>query len=136
MAKILIVEDNVFFRKLLKETLLTLSPYMTISEARNAEETLKKMSGSIPDLIFIDIRLSGESGLELTRKIKTEYPDVPVIILTSYDFPEYIEVSREYQANHFLSKGTVTREDILTVVKSILSKRNSGLNNQIPEEVS
>jgi DNA-binding NarL/FixJ family response regulator len=126
MAKILIVEDSTFFRQLLKETLLFRYPKMDISEAPNAEEALKKVNILSPDLIFVDIRLPGESGLDFTRKIKSTYPNIPVIILTSYDLPEYREAAKEYQADHFLSKGTTTKENILALVRSILSKPNHG----------
>ena len=126
MAKVLIVEDSTFFRRLLKETLLSRYPKMDISEAPNAEDALKTVNGFTPDLIFVDIRLPGESGLDFTRRIKTTYPNIPVIILTSYDLPEYREAAKEYQADHFLSKGTTTKEDILALVRSILSKPNHG----------
>jgi DNA-binding NarL/FixJ family response regulator len=126
MAKILIVEDNTFFRRLLKETLLSQYPKMDISEALNAEEALKKVNGFTPDLIFVDIRLPGESGLEFTRKTKRLYPDLPIIILTSYDLPEYREAVREYQADHFLSKDSTTKKKILDLVKSILEKKRIG----------
>lgn len=129
MAKVLIVEDSTFFRRLLKETLLSQYPQMDILEAPNAEEALKKMNEFTPDLIFVDIRLPGESGLDFTRKIKSMYPNIPIIILTSYDLPEYREAAKEYQANHFLSKGSTTKKDILRLVKYILSDRKIDLNN-------
>ena len=122
MAKILIVENSTFFRRLLKETLLSQYPKMEISEAPNAEEAFKKVNGFTPDLMFVDIRLPGESGLDFTRKIKSTHPNIPVIILTSYDFPEYREAAKEYKADHFLSKDTTSKEDILEMVKSILEK--------------
>ena len=122
MPKVMIVEDSNFFRQLLKETLLAQYPKVDISEAPNAEEALKKMNGFTPDLIFVDIRLPGESGLDFTRKIKSKYPNIPIIILTSYDLPEYREAAKEIQADHFLSKGTTTKEDILKMVKSILEQ--------------
>jgi len=128
MAKILIVEDSTFFRKLLKETLLSRYPKLDISEAPSAEEAFKEVNGLTPDLIFVDIRLPGESGLDFTRKIKSKHPKLPIIILTSYDLPEYREAAKEYQADDFLSKGTTTKEDILEMVKSILSSRNNGLS--------
>jgi DNA-binding NarL/FixJ family response regulator len=128
MAKILIVEDSTFFRRLLKETLLSQYPKLDISEAPNAEEALKHFDTFTPDLIFVDIRLPGESGLEFTRKIKSTYPSIPIIILTSYDLPEYREAAKEYQADHFLSKGSTTKENILALVKSILSKGNNSMN--------
>jgi DNA-binding NarL/FixJ family response regulator len=69
----------------------------------------------------MDIKLPGENGLELTAKIKAIYPNITVIILTSYDTPEYREAAIQAKANHFLSKGSSTREGILTLVKSILN---------------
>jgi DNA-binding NarL/FixJ family response regulator len=134
MAKTLIVEDSTFFRQLLKETLLSRFPEMDISEAENVEEALSKMMTFTPDLIFVDIRLPGESGLELTRKVKSTYPNIPIIILTSYDLPEYRGAAKEYQADHFLSKGTTTKENILEMVKSILSNRDINLNENTPKD--
>lgn len=122
MAKILIVEDSSFFSTLLKETLFSQWPKLDISEAPNAEEGLKKVNALRPDLIFVDIRLPGQSGLDFTRKIKSTHPNIPIIILTSYDLPEYREAAKKYQADHFLSKGTTTKQDILKMVKSILEK--------------
>ena len=134
MFRTLIVEDSTFFRRLLKETLLSRFPKMDIFEAGNGEEALQKIKTIPPDLIFMDIKLPGESGLEITKKIKADYPNIPIIILTSYDLPEYREAAQQYQANHFLSKGTTTKENILETVKSILTKRNIYLNGHDPRE--
>jgi DNA-binding NarL/FixJ family response regulator len=109
---------------------------MDILEAGNGEEALKKIKAHPPDLIFMDIELPGEKGLELTKKIKAAYPDIIIIILTSYDLPEYREAASKYGANYFLSKGSTTKENILTLVKSILSNRNIDLNGHDPKELS
>jgi DNA-binding NarL/FixJ family response regulator len=69
----------------------------------------------------MDIRLPGESGLELTLKVKARYPDVVVIIMTSYDTPEYREAAVQAKANYFLSKGSSSKEGILKLVESILA---------------
>jgi len=123
MCKTLIVEDSVFFRQLLKETLLSRFPSMDIAEAENGKDALQKVESLRPQLIFMDIKLPGENGLELTKKIKARYSDISIIILTSYDLPEYREAAREYRADHFLSKGGSTKEDILTLVQSIIAER-------------
>jgi CheY-like chemotaxis protein len=121
--KILIVEDSYHYRQLLKETLHSGFPKAEIVEAIDGEEALQTIKALLPQLVFMDIRLPGESGLEITRKIKTQYPDISVIILTSYDLPEYREAASQYQANYFLSKGSTTKENILKLVESILSNR-------------
>jgi YesN/AraC family two-component response regulator len=120
MFKVLIVEDSHMYRKILKETLQYRFPLFDISEAVDGEEALKKIALSLPDLIFMDIRLPGESGLEVTKKIKDQYPDMIVVILTSYDTPEYQEAASQYKANHFLAKGSATGQSILALVQSYL----------------
>jgi DNA-binding NarL/FixJ family response regulator len=97
---------------------------MEILEAQDGEETMKKMSGHTPpDLIFMDIKLPGENGLELTGKIKAKYPDVVVIVLTSYDTQEYREAAARVKADHFLSKGSSSKDSILALVESVLADR-------------
>jgi DNA-binding NarL/FixJ family response regulator len=121
--KVLLVEDSNIYRKLLKDTLLSQFSSFEISEAADGEEALLKINGQLPDLIFMDIKLPGENGLELTAKIKAKYPDVIVIILTSYDTPEYQEAAVQAKANFFLSKGSSRKEHILTLVETILAGR-------------
>ena len=124
MYRTLIVEDSNFYRQLLKETLRARFPEMEILESGDGEEALRKITESSPHLIFVDIKLPGESGLELTRRIKAQYPTTTVIILTSYDLPEYREAANQYQANYFLSKGSTTKENIVKLVESIISGWN------------
>ena len=121
MSRMLIVEDNALFRQSLKSILCRRFPFMDVGESAGGKEVLQKIDLRRPDLIFMDIKLPGESGLELTRKIKTDHPTIIIIILTSYDLPEYREAAREHGADYFLSKGSSTGEEILALVESILS---------------
>ena len=68
--KVLIVEDNASFRIILNDKLKTLFPSIIIQEAAEGDEALQKMDAFRPDLIFMDIRLPGENGLQLTQKNK------------------------------------------------------------------
>ncbi len=85
----LIVEDNAFFREMLKEKLQTAASPMVIDEAAEGSEALQKVEALKPELVFMDIRLPGENGLQLTQKIKAKYPNIKIIFLTSYDSLEY-----------------------------------------------
>ncbi len=120
--KILIVDDSILFRQLLKEALHDRFPSIEIYEAIGGEEALQKIEVLRPHLIFMDIRLPGENGLEITRKVKAAYPKTIVIILTGYQLPEYQEVSWQC-ADYFFSKDSATMADIFTLVESVLSTR-------------
>lgn len=121
--KVLIVEDSTLFRQLFKETFHDRFPSVEIYEAVDGEEALLQVETFRPILIFMDIRLPGENGLELTRRIKTYYPDIIIIILTSHDLPEYREAAIRYRANYFFSKGSIATDGISTLVKSILLEK-------------
>ena len=118
--KTLIVEDNISFRQTLLEILAARFPFMSIEEAGDGDEALQKIDLFMPDLIFMDIKLPGENGLQLTQRIKRKYSEVVIIVLTSYHFPEYREAAYRSGANHFLVKGASTNEEILALVESIL----------------
>ena len=104
--KTLFVEDSVTFRQMLKESLCSRFPTMEIEEEPDGRDLLNKIDSFHPKIIFMDIRLPGENGLELTKKIKKNYPDITVVILTSYDLPEYREAARESMADYFVPKGS------------------------------
>jgi DNA-binding NarL/FixJ family response regulator len=119
MFRTLIVEDNATFRQMLKEILITRFPTMEIIEEPDGNELFNKIDAFHPNIIFMDIRLPGENGLELTKKIKTTYPEIVVVILTSYDLPEYRQAARLSRADHFVTKDSAT-QDFLSLVESII----------------
>jgi DNA-binding NarL/FixJ family response regulator len=112
----MIVEDHIAFREMFKGNLLSQFPSMEVIEAGNGEEAFKKLASYPIDLIFMDIRLPGESGLELTRKIKAKYKDVTIAMLTSYDFPEYREAAARFGANCFITKDSMNWDQISAMV--------------------
>jgi len=120
VPRVLVVEDSTIFRTLLKETLQSRFPSMEIFEAADGEGAMQQIAAHLPDLIFMDVKLPGENGLDLTARIKAEYPRVIVVVLTSYDTPEYREAAVKAKADHFLAKGSSSREGILTLVESVL----------------
>ncbi len=123
LKRILIVEDNAFFQKFLKETLHARLPSIDILEAGNGEEALEKIRTFSPDAIFMDLRLPGANGLDVTRRIKAQHPEIIVVILTNYDLPEYRQAATESGADHFLSK-----DSFLKMINSISSGRNVDSN--------
>ena len=125
MFRVLIVEDNTHFRQALKMCLSARFPLMAFEEAKDGNEVLQKVNDFLPDLIFMDIKLAGESGLELTKEIKGSCPEIIIIILTSYDLPEYRKAAIQGGADYFLSKGSSDTREILQLVESISAKLQS-----------
>jgi DNA-binding NarL/FixJ family response regulator len=123
--KILIVEDNDGFRQALRSLLNSRYPSMTFKEARDGREALKEVSVFDPDLIFMDIKLPGANGLELTEKIRTTNSEVKIIILTSHDLPEYREAARAGGADYFLTKASSKADEIFSLIDNLFSETSS-----------
>jgi DNA-binding NarL/FixJ family response regulator len=119
------VEDNLPFREMLKGNLLSEFPSMEIIEAANGEEAFKRLSSNAIDLVFMDIRLPGESGLELTRKIKAKYKDVTIAMLTSYALPEYREAAARCGADCYITKDLIKWNQISAMVKCFQRAKDS-----------
>ncbi len=119
MPKMLIVDDNALFRESLRDILHVGFPSLKINEANDGEEALAKVEACRPDLIFMDVSLPGENGLEVTKKVKARYPHIVIVVVTNYDLPEYRDAALRNGANHFLSKDSPSKE-LLTLVNTIL----------------
>jgi DNA-binding NarL/FixJ family response regulator len=120
--KVMLVEDDEVFRRSLAGILVSKFPPIAISEAANGAEAMEKVESFHPHLIFMDIKLPDQNGLEITRRVKALHPEIRVIMFTSYDFPEYREAARRSGAYAFLSKGTSTVEEIQDLVEGLCAK--------------
>ena len=120
--KVLLVEDDEGFRRSLAGFLRERFPPIALYEASDGTEAMEKVESFLPHLIFMDIKLPGQNGLEITKRIKALHPDINVVFLTSYDYPEYREAARACGAYYFLGKGSSTSQQIQEVVEGLWTK--------------
>ena len=93
-------------------------PAAVINAVADGGEALREVDPFLPDLIFMDIKLSGENGLELTKKIKAAHPNIIIFIITSYDLFEYRDAASRCGANRFLAKASFNWRELEELVKS------------------
>jgi len=117
--KVMLVEDDEGFRRSLAGLLKSRFPSMVLEEAADGTEAMEKAKSFLPQLIFMDIKLPGQNGLEITSRIKALHPNIDVVFLTGYDFPEYRDAARKCGAYCFLSKGSSTADEIQHVVEEL-----------------
>ena len=122
----MIVENNISFREIFRDWLLTQYPSTEVIEAGSGEEGLKRLGSYAFDLVFMDISLPGENGLEITRKIKVGWQDVPVTIIASYDIPEYREAAIRYGANSFIGKDSLKWDEISKLIRCCQGAKQNG----------
>ncbi|GLI33237.1 response regulator [Desulforhabdus amnigena] len=87
--RILIAEDNEILRKSLLDWINVSFPCCDVLEARDGEEAVLVALGKLPDVVVMDIALPKMNGIEATRKIKKETPDIRVVVLTIHEASQY-----------------------------------------------
>lgn len=120
MKKILIVEDQVIVRKGLRMILEQEADFTIIGEAGTGLEALQVMEQAQADLILLDIRMPDMSGIEATKLLKQRWPEVKILILTTFNDEEAAMETLKDGANGFLLK-TSEPDKLIQAVKSCLT---------------
>lgn len=102
MLKVLIVDDEMFARDELRYLLEQTEEVDAIDEAEHIEEAFDKMADRKPDILFLDIDLSGENGFDIARRLKKMSAPPAVVFATAYD--EYALKAFEVDAIDYLTK--------------------------------
>ena len=116
MSKILIIDDDLVFRKFVSRVASVLGH--TALEAENGVEGLSVAAHEVPDLIICDIVMPVMDGLEATRRIRKEFPQIKVLVLTQYDDKEYVVPVIEAGASGFISK-TAASSELVSGIRSV-----------------
>lgn len=110
MIQVLIVDDQELFRESLK-VVLSVSPGIQVAGAvPSVAEALKSAAKHRPDVVLMDIRMPGMDGVEGTRLLKERYPNMKVIVLTTFDDDEYVFGALKNGASGYLLKGSSISE--------------------------
>lgn len=116
----MIIEDDPDFRTTLSNLLCERFPSLVVKGVNSGEEAMELLDGFSPDLVVTDINLPGESGLRVTQRIREADPKLPVLVLTSYNDPEYEKAAYAAGATRFASKHETTADEILCLVDSLM----------------
>ncbi len=130
MSRILIIEDDVAFCKMLAQFLVKKS--YTVDTAFSANEGKSKVSNQLYDLIITDLRLPDDNGLELVSAFKLQFPDVPVVLMTGYSDVITAVKAIKNGASDYISKP-FNPDEVLLVVENAL-KANVNPPIEIPKK--
>jgi len=116
--RILIVDDHEVVRLGLKALLEQHPHFEVVAEAANAKEALEKVESHSPDVVLMDIRLPGASGIDACEQITENFPDTKVIILTSYAEDEMLFSAIRSGASGYVLKQ-IAAEDLIKAVEAV-----------------
>jgi two-component system NarL family response regulator len=116
--KILISDDHPVVREGLSAMLSREKDMIVLGEAKNGREAVQLAAELSPDIVLMDLRMPEMDGVEAIRQIKSLYPDIQLIILTTYDDDEYIFKGIEAGARAYLLKDA-PREKLFQAIRAV-----------------
>ena len=105
MIKVMIADDQELIRQSLQIVLSTHEDLKVVDAVENGFAVLESIKKERPDVILMDIRMPEMDGVYCTKAVKEKYPDIKIIILTTFDDDEFVFSALKYGASGYLLKG-------------------------------
>jgi DNA-binding NarL/FixJ family response regulator len=118
MIKLLIVDDHAVLRDGLKTIIESEDDIKVIGEAVSGSDALNKVNELAPNIILMDINLPGMNGIEVTRILKQQYPQIRVLILTMHSHEEYFMAAIKEGADGYLLKDAPS-DQVVEAVRTV-----------------
>lgn len=134
MIKILIADDHPVVRKGLKEIIEEIPDMVVGSEASNGQEALEKVRKSDFDIVVLDISMPGISGLDILKQLKSEKPELSILVLSMYPEEQYAVRVLRAGASGYLTKESAPEELIAAIRKA--SKGGKYISSSLAEKLA
>lgn len=129
----MIADDQQLIRDSLKIILEVNKDFSVTDTVANGQEVLESIKKKKPDIILMDVRMPVMDGTVCTKYVKEKYPNIKVIILTTFDDDDFIFSALKYGASGYLLKGASTKE-LYNAIKTVY-QGGAMINPDITEKV-
>jgi DNA-binding NarL/FixJ family response regulator len=119
-TRLLLVDDHPLVREGLKARLSTLPSLEVVGEAGDAQEAADQVAATQPDLVLMDVGMKDVNGIDLTRQLLAERPDLLVLVLSMYDNPEYVNRAMQAGARGYVLKDAPA-SDIIDAIAEVMA---------------
>ncbi|MEL6404756.1 MAG: response regulator transcription factor [Chloroflexota bacterium] len=116
MIKVMIVDDQALARDGLELIVGASEDIEVIATAEDGAQALEKLATIQPDVVLMDLKMPIMNGVQATRRIRTEYPDCKILVLTTYDADEWVVDAVRAGAAGYLLKDS-PREEIVAAIR-------------------
>lgn len=118
MIKVLIADDQELIRQSLEIVLSTKDGIEVTGTAKDGREVIRCIRKEKPDVILMDVRMPEMDGVQCTKIIKENYPQIKIIILTTFDDDEFVFSALKHGASGYLLKG-ISMDDLEEAIKTV-----------------
>lgn len=117
---IMIVDDHPLVRDGLRARLESIPQFDVVAEAGNAAEAHEHAKNTEIDLVLMDINLAGANGIEVTRQLNCDHPEIAVLMLSMHDKAEYVMQAIQAGARGYVLKDAPA-QDIISAIETVMS---------------
>jgi two-component system, NarL family, response regulator NreC len=121
-TRIVIVDDHSILRAGLRIFLNDQDDMDVVAEAGDSEEAMQAIAAARPDVVTLDLTMPGEGGLSLLKRLRREFPEVCVLVLTMHDDSEYLKAALAAGAAGYVTK-TADEAEVLAAIRAIRQGR-------------
>jgi len=120
MIRVAICDDHVMVREALASVIETENDVHVVGITDSLESTNQLIETEVPEVLVMDVRLNGESGLDVARSVVASHPEVKVVMLTSFNSDEALVSAYELGASAFLLKSG-SSDALVQTIKDVAS---------------
>jgi DNA-binding NarL/FixJ family response regulator len=120
MIRVLTCDDQVVVCEGLRAILSTVAGIEVVGIAGDGEQALQKIESLHPDLVLMDLKMPNLNGIQATRQVRERFPETKVLVLTTYDFDEWVFDAIRAGASGYLLKDT-PRDALVTAIQGTVA---------------
>jgi DNA-binding NarL/FixJ family response regulator len=128
--RVFIVDDSKIVCKGLQQMLINIAAVEIVGQAHNTPDAIAAISEATPDVVILDIRLPGKSGIDVLKDIRNKKLPIRVIMLTNYPYPQYRKKCEELGADYFFDK-VAEIEGIPNVIEELAKNKSETVKKQL-----
>jgi len=118
MIRVLLADDHSIVRDGLRRIVEESGNMEVVAEADDGHEAIQKTRDHTPDVVVVDISMPGLDGLEVISRLSTDFPDLPILVLTMHEEEQYVVRAIEAGAKGYLNKKSAP-EQLVTAIRKV-----------------
>jgi two-component system, NarL family, response regulator NreC len=122
-VKIVIADDHAIVRRGLRQLLETADGFVVVAEAEDVESARRYLRGHHPDVLVLDLNMPGESSIDAIPKLRDEFPDTQIVVLTMQNEPAYARSALSAGVLGYVLKESADAELVEAIRAAVAGER-------------
>ena len=117
--RVALIDDHAMVRQGIKDRLEREGDITVVGEAETREGGIALVAQLSPDVVVLDIRLRQDSGIEVAKKLRADHPAVKILILSAYDYDQYVRALARIGVDGYISKEN-SQEELVQAIREVV----------------